>query len=251
MAEGSWYRKSEDAGRLACYTEPYADSIISANIWHLRGPDRDLVFDTGLGVASLEVGIPELFKRDPIAFVSHWHLDHSGGAHEFSDVRIHHRGVSALNAPPKASLKGADLARELGIHDPLADTLLTAIPDADYDIEQYRVRPVAKPTSIPDRGRIDLGGKTALTIVHMPGHTRDSAVAFDEHTGDLFAGDVVYEDAENGLLDYTSDSSVEDYIRSLTLLKDMKVARVHPGHGSTFDGAMLSRIIEYYLAEHR
>ncbi|WP_234796000.1 MBL fold metallo-hydrolase [Mycobacteroides chelonae] len=251
MAEAGWYRTSEVAGMVTCYTEPYADSIVSANIWHLRGPDRDLVFDTGLGVASLKSALPELFEREPVAFVSHWHLDHSGGAHEFSDVRIHRQGVSALNAPPEASLKGAELARELGINDQLADTLLTAIPYADYDIEKYRVRPVSKPTSIPDRARIDLGGKTALTIVHMPGHTRDSSVAFDERTGDLFAGDVVYEDPENGLLDYTSDSSVGDYVRSLTLLKDMKVARVHPGHGSTFDGAVLSKIIEQYLAKHR
>lgn len=251
VADDDWYQKSEESGPLACYTEPFADSMISANIWHLRGSERDLVFDTGLGVAPLNTGIPALFEREPIAFVSHWHLDHSGGAHEFADVRIHRAGHSALNAPAEASLKGADLARELGIDDPLADTLLTAIPHADYDIDQYRVAPVAKPTLVPDRGRIDLGGGTALTVVHLPGHTRDSSVAFNEHTGELFSGDVVYEDPENGLLDYTSDSSVEDYVRSLTVLRDMKVDRVHPGHGPTFDGTVLSQIIEQYLAEHR
>jgi glyoxylase-like metal-dependent hydrolase (beta-lactamase superfamily II) len=51
-----------------------------ANIWHVRERDRDLVADSGLGVASLRHHVPALFERDPVLVVTHAHLDHLAGA---------------------------------------------------------------------------------------------------------------------------------------------------------------------------
>ncbi len=43
--------------------EPHVHRIIRGNIWHVRGRDRDLVVDTGLGVASLADELHPMIDR--------------------------------------------------------------------------------------------------------------------------------------------------------------------------------------------
>ena len=38
---------------LTLITEPHVDELVSANMWLVRGRERDLLVDCGLGVASL------------------------------------------------------------------------------------------------------------------------------------------------------------------------------------------------------
>ena len=74
---------------------------LRCNIWHVRGRDRDLLVDTGLGICSLRDFAPDLFDREIVAVASHSHYDHTGGLGEF-DTRVAHalaggwlgRGVS-------------------------------------------------------------------------------------------------------------------------------------------------------------
>jgi glyoxylase-like metal-dependent hydrolase (beta-lactamase superfamily II) len=62
----------------------------------LRGNDRDITIDAGLGVvAGLREAIPGLFERDPLVLLTHAHLDHVGRAAEFGD-----RPPTASNARP-------------------------------------------------------------------------------------------------------------------------------------------------------
>ena len=42
--------------------EPHVDPLIRCNIWHVRGRDRDLLVDTGLGIASLHDAAKHLFE---------------------------------------------------------------------------------------------------------------------------------------------------------------------------------------------
>ena len=44
-------------------TELHVHPFLRCNIWHLRGPDGDVVVDAGLGVHSLRGGVPHLFER--------------------------------------------------------------------------------------------------------------------------------------------------------------------------------------------
>ena len=45
----TWFKTTSIANGLDVITEPYVHAFLQANIWHLRGRDRDLIVDTGLG----------------------------------------------------------------------------------------------------------------------------------------------------------------------------------------------------------
>ena len=54
--------------------------LLQANVWLVRGRDRDLLIDSGLGIASLRSALAALALRDPVLVLTHAHLDHMGPA---------------------------------------------------------------------------------------------------------------------------------------------------------------------------
>ncbi|MDH5278869.1 MAG: hypothetical protein OEW53_07495, partial [Actinomycetota bacterium] len=48
-----WFEVTSLGNGVTCYTEPAVHSFLRANCWHVRGSDRDLLVDAGLGVADL------------------------------------------------------------------------------------------------------------------------------------------------------------------------------------------------------
>jgi glyoxylase-like metal-dependent hydrolase (beta-lactamase superfamily II) len=239
-----WYRQVEVSGDLVRISEPHVDELVSANVWWLRGNDRDVVVDAGLGVVALRDEIPRLFERDPLVVLTHSHLDHSGGAHEFRERAAHPAEAALLAAGVPASLYGAELAAKLGIADePVPELLLNTLPHPGYDPRTYHVTAVTLTRHLDDGHRIDLGGRT-LTVLHLPGHSPGSIALLEERTGVLYSGDVVY---DGGLIDYLPDSDVPAYRRSMEVLAQLDVSVVHPGHGHSFDRARLRQLAETYL----
>ena len=50
-----------DAGRTVTWIrEPGVHPFLRANIWHVKGRDRDLLVDAGMGIASLRESFPDL-----------------------------------------------------------------------------------------------------------------------------------------------------------------------------------------------
>src|SRR3954453_21923895 len=112
----------EDVGEgVTKLTEPHLSGLVSANLWWVRGQRREVVVDTGLGVASIRQHLPEVSHRDTLAVISHTHLDHAGGAHEFAHVAGHGLEAAAVTSPPPASLHPRTEMELLGL----------AIGDAD------------------------------------------------------------------------------------------------------------------------
>ena len=68
--------------------EPHIKEYYRCNIWHVRGRDRDLLIDSGMGVVSLREQIPLLSGRPLLAVASHTHFDHIGTHHEFADRAV-------------------------------------------------------------------------------------------------------------------------------------------------------------------
>ncbi|MES4908816.1 MULTISPECIES: MBL fold metallo-hydrolase [unclassified Streptomyces] len=50
-----------------------------------------------------------MFERDPLVVLTHAHLDHVGGAHEFSERAAHKAAEEALAQGVPASLHGPEL----------------------------------------------------------------------------------------------------------------------------------------------
>ncbi|MGB1101560.1 MAG: alkaline phosphatase family protein, partial [Pontimonas sp.] len=69
--------------------EPHVDPLIRCNIWHVRGRDRDMLIDTGLGIASLRNASQDIFDKRLMAVATHTHFDHIGGMHEFDERVVH------------------------------------------------------------------------------------------------------------------------------------------------------------------
>lgn len=241
-----WYTRTDVDRDVTRFGEPHVNELLSANFWWLRGADRDVVVDAGLGVVGLRAALPELFERDPVVVLTHSHLDHAGGAAAFRERAAHRAEAGILAAGVPASLYGPELYAKLGIDpagEPIPDLMIDRLPAPGYDPAGYRVPPAAVTRPLDDGDRIELGGRE-LTVLHLPGHTPGSIALLDEHTGTLYPGDVVY---EGGLIDDLPDSDVAAYRRSMTVLAGLDVAVVHPGHGPSFGRARLHQLARTYL----
>jgi hypothetical protein len=61
-----WFRFSTLDERTTLIEEPHVDELLSANAWHLRGRDCDLLIDCGLGITALTPMLRERFDREPV-----------------------------------------------------------------------------------------------------------------------------------------------------------------------------------------
>lgn len=231
-------------------TEPAVNPFLRANVWHVRGRDRDLLVDTGMGIAPLRAAFPDLFEREPVVFITHGHYDHTGGAHEFADRWCHRAEASALAEPEEGTLVAAEFspsfAAALAADSPTGvapEYLVDAIPSSDYAIADYEVRPAPATTLVDDGDQIDLGDRS-FTVLHLPGHTPGSAGLFDAESGLLFTGDVLY---DGELLDELPESNIGDYVGSMKRLAAMHPSVVHAGHEDSFGADRMTELCRAYL----
>jgi len=94
-----WFDLERLSDGITRIWEPHVIRVMQCNIWHVRGRDRDLLIDTGMGIASLHEAAQHLFDKALTAVATHTHLDHVGSLHEFPDpivhVVAHHRARDA------------------------------------------------------------------------------------------------------------------------------------------------------------
>ncbi|HEY2507462.1 MAG TPA: MBL fold metallo-hydrolase [Streptosporangiaceae bacterium] len=215
--------------------------LLRANAWLVHGRDRDILFDCGLGVASLIRTVAGLTEREPVVVLTHAHLDHMGAAHEFAECWAH--PLERADRPLPGSLLGADLAVELGLKEWLPTVLIKAIPYEGYEPSGYRLQPAKVTRHLCDGDVVDLGDR-AFTVIHLPGHSPGSIAFFDERDGTMFSGDAVYDGV---LIDEIAGADIGAYAASLRRLRELPVRVVHPGHGPSFDGRRLRELIDTYL----
>lgn len=240
----SWYRSRVVTPRVTRIDEPYVNELLRANTWFVQGRDRDLVIDAGLGVVPFRAQLPRMFDHDPVLVITHAHLDHAGSAHEFQDRRAH--PAELARGPLQASLFSEELSTMLGLDGlDLPELLIDALPWTGYDPSRFTVPPLEITTELDAGDTIDLGDQR-FVVLHLPGHTPGSICLFDEQSGALFSGDVIYDDL---LLDELHESNIDDYIASMRVLRELSPSSVYPGHGEPFGGDRMRCIIASYLTK--
>ncbi len=237
-----WFEHETVDEAVVLITEPNVDPFLRANLFLVRGRDRDLLVDSGLGLAPLRVELAELFER-PVA--THRHFDHTGGLHEFDEVVVHRDDAGAVaNAEGFASLRIEDYPpEELSGYEP-PTSLLTAMPRDGFDLATYAVTPVTPTRVVDDGDVIDLGDRR-FEVLHLPGHTPGEIGLWEPDTRTLFSGDCVYESGV--LLDALPESDVPAYVRSMVRLRDLPVRVVHGGHDDDFGRERLLELIDEYV----
>ena len=240
-----WFEHRTIDGGVERITEPHVDPFLRANLFLVRGRDRDLLVDSGLGLGSLRGELADLFERPVVAVATHRHFDHTGGLREFEEVVVHRDDAEAVaNAEGFASLRIEDYPpEELSGYEP-PPSLLTALPWDGFDLGSYAVTPVTPSRIVDDGDEIDLGDRR-FEVLHLPGHTPGEIGLWEEETRTLFSGDCVYESGM--LLDEAPESDVPAYLRSMARLRDLPVRIVHGGHDDSFGRERLLELIDEYV----
>ena len=241
-----WFEHRTIAEGVVVIHEPHVDPFLRANLFLVRGRERDLLVDSGLGLASLRSELADLFERPVIAVATHRHFDHTGGLHEFDEVVVHRDDAEAVaTAAGFASVVIEDYTPEELSGYEAPERLLTAWPRGGFDPTAYRVTP-APPTRVVEEGDVvDLGDRR-FEVLHLPGHTPGEIGLWEAATATLFSGDCVYESGV--LLDELPESDIPDYVRSMERLRDLPVRVVHGGHDDSFDRARLLALVDGYVA---
>jgi glyoxylase-like metal-dependent hydrolase (beta-lactamase superfamily II) len=86
---------------------------------------------------------------------------------------------------------------------------------------------IIQPTRVFDTTmEIDLGGRVLRLTAHRPAHTDNDVSVFDQETGTLWAGDLIFMDRVPAL-----DGSLLGWLAALAELRRTPAVRVVPGHG--------------------
>lgn len=246
---GHWFERKALGDGITLLWEPHVHPLLRCNIWHVAGLETDLLVDTGLGVASLADAAADLFGKPLTVVLTHCHMDHAGGAHEFDCCCTHAAEAEALadashHLPLDVSAYSADdLAWFAGIGYDISGGILTAIPHAGFDPATHVMQVAEAPHLIGEGDVIDLGNR-AFEVLHLPGHSPGSIALWEASSGTLFSGDTIYDGA---LLDQIPGSDIPAYRQSMERLRTLPVSVVHAGHDPSFGRARLVELAETYL----
>lgn len=244
-----WFERRRIDDDITLLWEPHVIPLMRCNIWHVRGSARDLVIDTGMGIASLTEAAHHLFGKAVTAVATHTHADHIGGHHEFDRTLVHAAEAGNLAAPSVAgTLLHSDFSQEDLVKIRVAGyeidgDLITALPQAGYDLRSYCIRPSRVTEIVAEGDPVDIGNRR-FEILHLPGHSPGSIGLWEAATGILFSGDAIY---DGPLLDELDHSDIPAYVRTMQRLRELPVSVVHAGHDPSFGRERLVELCDAYL----
>ena len=231
-----WYRLRRLDDGITWIDEPHIQEFYRCNIWHVRGRDRDMLVDSGMGVVSLRQWVPLVTERPLDAVASHTHFDHIGCHHEFP-CRLCHAAEADLLAAPTRENTYADKY--------VTDDIFTQLPPEPYLSATYAVKAAPATRILQDGDVIDLGDRQ-FEVIHTPGHSPGGIALWEAASGVLISGDIVY---DGPLIEGTTPEEAAQYIASMKRLYDLPVRVVHGGHFPSYDGARHRQIIGNWLTE--
>lgn len=234
ISETQWYRVRRIGDDVTLIDEPFIKEFYRCNIWHVRGRDKDMLVDSGMGVVSLREHVPLVTEKPCLAVASHTHFDHIGCHHEFSERVIHPAEAQLLANPTRANTFADDY---------VTDDIFTGLPPLPYVSTEYSIRAAPATRLVEDGDVLDIGDRT-FEVIHTPGHSPGGIALWEAATGILFSGDIVY---DGPLIEDTDQASQVDYFASMKRLLEFPVRLVHGGHFPSYNGERHRSIVRAWL----
>jgi glyoxylase-like metal-dependent hydrolase (beta-lactamase superfamily II) len=213
----------------------------SVNVYLIKGPDRNLLIDTGLKVEKCrEVMFESLEKlrvdlQNTDFFITHHHADHFGLlfdlARDGSVVYIHRSDV--LSIEKIASHAGLDELKHFLNMTDFPEGEPTKLMPSDVD-NNYRMPRSSSLHFVTDGDELRVGDFQLLCL-HTPGHTNGHICLYEPEKKFLISGDHLLGDITPSIqLRNDIDNPLEDYLNTFTTLAPMDVDLVLPGHRANF-----------------
>lgn len=217
-----WFKVFAVAPGVFAIHEPRQYETVTAFL--VVGTQRAVLFDSGLGVASIRRVVEKLTPLPVTVLNSHTHFDHVGGNREFTDVRNLDLPFSRANARGDVGPDLQEYARDTLAEDRVCGPLPAGVSGRDYAMPTWTVS-----THVRDRERLDLGGRT-LEVLATPGHTPDSMCLLDTNNGLLLTGDTFY---VGEVFLWAPETDIQGYAASLARLAALApgLKRLLPAHG--------------------
>ena len=233
-----WYETIRMADDVTLIHEPWIKPFFRCNMWHVRGRDRDLLFDTGLGHFSLRRHVPLVSERRSSA----WQATPISTT---SAATTNSRTAACIAAEAEIL---ADPRNEWTLADRYAtDDMFDGLPQG-WDASRYR-DPACAGRALARAWRCHRSRRPAFEVIHTPGHSPGGIALFERKTGILLSGDIVY---DGPLIDdaYHSDCRRlcgDDASASAS----SPVSVIHGGHFPSFGATRYHQLIDEYLAQKR
>jgi len=221
--------------------KPIFPNVIEVNyqLGHVIGCNVYVVFD-GQDWVMIDIGYEDTvdevvdlirdldfpFSQCKMLIATHADVDHVQGLAKIKRI---------VKAPVAAHAKAAEPLK-------VGDRLHTfaSIPAQEIDLAM----PAVETDVLIDEGSMIEVGNLKLEVWLTPGHT-DSQLSF--RLGDvLFSGDNIYRDGCVGAIDAHHGSDLQDFVGSLTRIRESDVKWLCPSHGPVFrkNNDMLDKVIE-------
>ncbi len=243
-----WFEVTQLSPDLFRITERRCHKWVRANCFLILGRERDILVDSGMGIAALRSALDRLSSRPRLLFTTHVHVDYVGSHPEFADceILVHPVEADALAQPGQQGLRFSKRSAEAIASSGMgpSEFMIEAVPFAEYHLETYRRAPV-KPTRLVSEGAIIETGDREFEVLHLPGHSPGSIALLERSSGSLLSGDAIYDGV---IVDNLPGSDVEVYRATMKRIAELPVTRVFGGHNATMTRGQMLDAVDRYLA---
>jgi len=185
------------------------------NCYLLVGKENALLIDTGLGISDISKEVLKITDKPVMAVPTHVHWDHIGGLWNFPKFYVHEYEKDWIEGNFPLS---NEFVRKMIVKD---NNLTERINIDDYAVFQ------GNPKKILTDGDIIYLGNRKIKVLHTPGHSPGHMCFFEEKTGCLFSGDLIY---KGTLFANYESTDPEKYLESVQKISKLPVKRVFPAH---------------------
>ena len=219
-----WFKVHAVAPGVIAISEPRQYEGVTSFL--VVGSGRALLFDSGLGVASISDVVRRLTALPVTVVNSHTHFDHVGGNREFADVRNLDDPFSHASARGEVGDALREYAGETLEEDHVCGPLPAGVTDRVYELPTWRAS-----AQVQDGEVLELGDRR-LEVLRTPGHTPDSLALLDRANGLLFTGDTYY---SGEIYLWSPETDVAAYTSSIDRLASLEpgLKALLPAHGPT------------------